>query len=284
MTDSLQYLGDLIVKRSEQLANDVHEQALADVPAAIREQADVKAIEAKIILYRTELIAFLGQGICSDEDHLESLKKIEAWGKETAAYFYRLGVQLDKALLEVTIYRKRIWKEIERETIQQNMPASVVFQVISRFDPLLDHAVYSFSLTYVEEHQKTLEHAKTAFLELSVPVVPLLKGVGVLPLVGNMDTERSRLLMEKSLEQASELHLTHLIIDVSGVEIIDTMVADQLFKVMDALGLIGVETMITGIRPEVAQTMVSLGLNISGINVKASLQDAFEQLRLVKKQ
>lgn len=284
MNDSLHDLGEVIVKRAERLAKDIHERALADVPAAVREQADIKAIEKQVMLYRNELITLLGTGIRSEHDHSETMKKIEKWGKETALYFYRLGVPLNKALRESTLYRQRIWQEIEQETIKQDLPASVVFRVIALFDPLLDHAVYSFSLTYVEEHQKTLEHAKTAFLELSVPVVPLLKGVGVLPLVGNMDTERSRLLMEKSLEQAAELHLTHLIIDVSGVEIIDTMVADQLFKVIDALGLLGVETMITGIRPEVAQTMVSLGLNVASIQVKASLQDAFEQLRFVKKQ
>lgn len=113
---------------------------------------------------------------------------------------------------------------------------------------LLDQAVYHFSLTYIKSHQNMLINAKNAFLELPVPVVPLLKGIGILPLIGH----------------------------------IDTAIADQLFNGRDALALIGVETVITGIRPEVAQTMISIGFNIAGLHVKANLHQAFEDIRLLK--
>lgn len=76
-------------------------------------------------------------------------------------------------------------------------------------------------------------------MELSVPVIPLTKGIGVLPLIGNLDTERAQLLMEETLSRSNVLKLSHLIIDVSGVLLVDTIVADQLFKVIDALSLTG---------------------------------------------
>jgi rsbT co-antagonist protein RsbR len=164
---------------------------------------------------------------------------------------------LDEALKDASFYRKYIWQAIQVEAEVQNMSAATVFEVISIFDPLLDKAVYSFSLTYVESHQRSLKNAQMAFLEMSVPVVPLLKGVAVLPLIGDIDTERANIIMEKTLKSASKLQLEKLILDLSGIRIVDTVVANQIFKVVDALGLIGVETIITGIRPEVAQIVVS---------------------------
>lgn len=284
MNEELMVLGEAVLKKKEEIARSVHEERMAGVFMTEREKKEFKAIEPTIINSRMELVALLGQGIRDGADQAGILTDVENWGKEKAAFFFKLGVPLDEALKDTSYYRRLIWKVIEEEATASKMTAATIFKLISIFDPLLDHAVYYFSLTYVQAHQKTLENAKTAFLELSVPVVPLLKGVGVLPLIGNIDTERSRLLMEKTLEQSVDLKLTHLIFDVSGVQIVDTMVADQLFKVMDALSLIGVEPIITGIRPEVAQTMITLGLNINGIKVRANLHQAFNELRVLKKQ
>lgn len=284
MNEELMVLGEAVLKKKEEIARSVHEERMAGVFMTEREKKEFKAIEPTIINSRMELVALLGQGIRDGADQAGILTDVENWGKEKAAFFFKLGVPLDEALKDTSYYRRLIWKVIEEEATASKITAATIFKLISIFDPLLDHAVYYFSLTYVQAHQKTLENAKTAFLELSVPVVPLLKGVGVLPLIGNIDTERSRLLMEKALAQSVDLKLTHLIFDVSGVQIVDTMVADQLFKVMDALSLIGVEPIITGIRPEVAQTMITLGLNINGIKVRANLHQAFNELRVLKKQ
>ncbi|OXS79933.1 STAS domain-containing protein [Domibacillus enclensis] len=284
MNEELMVLGEAVLKKKEEIARSVHEERMTGVFMTEREKKEFKAIEPTIINSRIELVALLGQGIRDGADQAGILNDVENWGKEKAAFFFNLGVPLDEALKDTSYYRRLIWNVIEEEATASKMTAASIFKLISIFDPLLDHAVYYFSLTYVQAHQKTLENAKTAFLELSVPVVPLLKGVGVLPLIGNIDTERSRLLMEKTLEQSVDLKLTHLIFDVSGVQIVDTMVADQLFKVMDALSLIGVEPIITGIRPEVAQTMITLGLNINGIKVRANLHQAFNELRVLKKQ
>jgi rsbT co-antagonist protein RsbR len=130
----------------------------------------------------------------------------------------------------------------------------------------------------VHFYQLTLERAQSTFLELSVPVVPLAKEIAVLPLIGNIDTERANYLMEETLKSANRLQLQRLIVDLSGVYIIDTMVADQIFKVIDSLRFLGVETILTGIRPEVAQTIVSIGIDFSSLTIKSSLQKAIEDL------
>ncbi|PLT27533.1 STAS domain-containing protein [Peribacillus deserti] len=282
MNNELQLLGELILEKKYEIAQTIHKDRLSDLSMSEAEKREFQQIEAHILDIRANFISLFGEALVDHVDKKKAHEKIFQWGKETGEYFYKLGAPLDEALKDTGFYRTYIWKAIEKEATARNMSASTIFEVIHIIDPLLDWAVYCFSLTYVEYHQKTLENAKNAFMELSVPVVPLTKGVGVLPLIGNLDTDRAHLLMETTLNRSGELKLSHLIIDVSGVLIVDTMVADQLFKVIDALSLTGVKTIITGIRPEVAQTMVSLGLKLTDIKTKANLQQAFDEIQLMK--
>jgi rsbT co-antagonist protein RsbR len=280
MATELQALGEAIVSRKHEIAKAVHEDRYSVAVLTEAQKYDLGKIEQQILEIRANFIEIFGQALIDHENQEKVFAKITAWGKETGEYIYKLGASLDEALKDTSYYREHIWKAIKEEA--NDMSAAAIFGVLDIIDPLMDHAIYSFSLTFVDAHQKSLENAKTALLELSVPVVPLMPGVGVLPLVGNVDTERAQLLMEETLEQAVKLKLTHLIFDVSGVMIVDTMVADQLFKVINALSLVGVKTIMTGIRPEVAHTMVTLGLNLEGIMVKSNLHQAFKEIQTLQ--
>lgn len=281
MTTELQAIGEAIVNRKHQIAKAVHEDRFLNGVLSEAQKYDFEKVEQQILEVRTNFIELFGEALIEHEDPKGVFNKLTTWGKETGEYIYQLGASLDEALKDSTFYREHIWQAIREES--KDMSTAVFFDVLGIIDPLMDHAIYSFSLTFVESHQNNLENAKTALLELSVPVVPLMPGVGVLPLVGNVDTERARLLMEETLSQAVKLKLTHLIFDVSGVMIVDTMVADQLFKVTSALSLVGVKTIMTGIRPEVAHTMVTLGLNLDGIMVKSNLHQAFKEIQHLQK-
>lgn len=278
MDTKLHSLGKMIVEKKYEIANLVHNDRMAAVVMSEEERRQYEQIEQHIIDIRANFIKLFGEALIDQLDKQKSFDKIQAWGNETGEYFFNLGVPLDEALKDASFYRKYIWQAIQVEAEVQNMSASTVFKVISIFDPLLDKAVYSFSLTYVESHQRSLENAQMAFLEMSAPVVTLLKGVAVLPLIGNIDTERANIIMEKTLKSASKLQLEKLILDLSGIHIVDTVVANQIFKVVDALSLIGVETIITGIRPEVAQIVVSQGIDFSSLNTKANLHQAMNEM------
>ena len=278
MDTKLQSLGNMIVEKKYEIANLVHNDRMAAVVMSEEERRQYEQIEQHIIDIRANFINLFGEALIDQLDKQKAFDKIQAWGNETGEYFFNLGVPLDEALKDASFYRKYIWQAIQVEAEVQNMSATTVFEVISIFDPLLDKAVYSFSLTYVESHQRSLKNAQMAFLEMSVPVVPLLKGVAVLPLIGDIDTERANIIMEKTLKSASKLQLEKLILDLSGIHIVDTVVANQIFKVVDALGLLGVETIITGIRPEVAQIVVSQGIDFSSLNTKANLHQAMNEM------
>jgi len=278
MNTNLQLLGRMIVEKKYEIANGVHIDRMAPVVMTVDEKRQFEQIEQSIIDIRANFISLFGEALIDHLDQQKAVDHMHSWGKETGEYFFNLGVPLDEALKDASFYRKHIWKAIQGKAEAKNMSAATVFEIISIFDPLLDKAVYSFSLTYVESHQKSLDIAQIAFIEISVPVVPLFQGVAVLPLIGNIDTERASIIMEKTLSSATKLQLEKLIIDLSGIHIVDRAVAEQIFKIVEALSLIGVQTVITGIRPEVAQIVVSQGLDFSGVTIKASLSQAMNEI------
>ncbi|MDM5339128.1 STAS domain-containing protein [Fictibacillus enclensis] len=279
MKQDLQLLGEALIHRKQAIAEMIHSNRMAGVQMTPEQTNDFQRVLPKIMEFREQLIQLFGESLIQFENPDGSIEQFREWGREAGDFLYKIGAPLDQALFDTSFYRTYLWKAIKEETISHGLSVETIFEVIEIIDPLLDHAVYFFSLSYVESYQKVLEQAKSAFLELSVPIVPLVKGTGVLPLIGNIDTERAQLILEETLKQSSKLKLENLILDLSGVLIVDTMVADQLYKVIDALSLLGVTTVLTGIRPEVAQTMVSLGLNIDKFKVKGNLHQAFLEVQ-----
>ncbi|AQQ51996.1 STAS domain-containing protein [Planococcus lenghuensis] len=138
----------------------------------------------------------------------------------------------------------------------------------------------SFVRHYQKTHKKILFAQQQMINELSSPVIPIRPGIGILPLVGDIDTHRAKVILETTLDQSVNKGLHTLYIDLSAVPIIDTMVAHQLFQLMEALKIIGVTSVLSGIRPEIAQTAISLGLDFSGIRVHANLMRALEEFDL----
>ncbi len=131
----------------------------------------------------------------------------------------------------------------------------------------------------VEEYQKTREaiisRQQKDLLELSTPVVQLWPGVLTLPLIGTLDSERTQLVMERLLQKIVDTGSQIAIIDITGVPTVDTLVAQHLMKTIAAAHLMGAECFLSGISPQIAQTVVHLGVKFGDIVTKATLADAF---------
>ena len=112
-------------------------------------------------------------------------------------------------------------------------------------------------------------------IELSTPVVQLWDGILALPLIGTLDSERTQVVMESLLERLVATGSSIAVIDITGVPTVDTLVAQHLLKTVAAAQLMGADCIISGIRPQIAQTIVHLGIDLSAVATKASLADAF---------
>src|SRR6202012_1803904 len=113
-------------------------------------------------------------------------------------------------------------------------------------------------------------------MELSTPVVELWDSILALPLIGTLDSERTQVVMESLLESIVENEAAIAIIDITGVPTVDTLVAQHLLKTVAAARLMGAECIISGIRPQIAQTVVHLGVDLGNVVTKATLADAFQ--------
>ena len=127
---------------------------------------------------------------------------------------------------------------------------------------------------YSAAREQIINDQSTAMMELSTPVVRLWDGIIAVPLVGTLDSARTQLVMEKLLDTLVASGADHAVIDITGVPTVDTEVAQHLLKTVSAARLLGAECIISGIRPQVAQTIVSLGIEFGDVSTKASLADA----------
>jgi rsbT co-antagonist protein RsbR len=128
--------------------------------------------------------------------------------------------------------------------------------------------------TYSATREEIISDQTTAMMELSTPVVRLWEGIIAVPLVGTLDSARTQFVMEKLLDTLVATGADHAVIDITGVPTVDTEVAQHLLKTVSAARLLGAECTISGIRPQVAQTIVSLGIEFGDIATKATLADA----------
>ena len=130
-----------------------------------------------------------------------------------------------------------------------------------------------------EMHQKSREavilRQQQEMLELSTPVVTLWTGILALPLIGTLDSARTQVVMENLLQRIVETGASIAILDITGVPTVDTLVAQHLLKTVAAARLMGADCVISGIRPQIAQTIVHLGVDLNTVTTKATLADAF---------
>jgi rsbT co-antagonist protein RsbR len=143
----------------------------------------------------------------------------------------------------------------------------------------ITRAVDALALHTTEAYQKSREEIiarqQQEMLELSTPVVKLWDGVLALPLIGTLDSARTQVVMESLLQRIVETGSRIAILDITGVPTVDTLVAQHLLKTVAAARLMGADCIISGIRPQIAQTIVHLGVDLNSVTTKATLKDAF---------
>ena len=273
MKDELLYIGNKIVENHLTLAQRV-EGAMAAESKKTELKNNASLVERR--KYRSQLMLCFGKVLYEDADLIS--KEVEKWARRTAEVAIQYNISLSNILREVATYRTVIWDVFTEELEQRKFAAITMLDVSKMIDPLIDQVCKVIGEVYEAHNDKLMKVAYTALEELSVPVVPVAEGIAAIPLVGAIDTHRAKLVMEVALGEGNRMNLSHMIIDVSGVPIIDTMVADQLFKVIRALQLTGVKATLTGIRPEIAQTIVNLGINFDELNPCVNLQEALKNL------
>jgi rsbT co-antagonist protein RsbR len=168
-------------------------------------------------------------------------------------------------------FKQPLFKELETRAAGD---AGALTTALWSATQLVDALGLFTSEAFLRSREDVIRRQQEELIELSTPVVKLWDGVVALPLIGTLDSARTQVVMESLLERIVETDSTIAIIDITGVPTVDTLVAQHLLKTVAAARLMGADCIISGIRPQIAQTIVHLGLDLSEVITKSSLADA----------
>ncbi|WP_406074207.1 STAS domain-containing protein [Micromonospora sp. NBC_01638] len=168
-------------------------------------------------------------------------------------------------------------KDVLAELVQEAGGANALHDYVA-FSKLVDElGLFTFE-SFVRTRESLIADQAEQLLELSTPVVKLWEGVVAVPLVGTLDSARAQVVMERLLQTLVDTSSPYAIIDITGVPAVDTQVAQHILKTVVAARLMGADCIISGIRPQIAQTIVALGIEFGDIATKASLADALRHV------
>ena len=220
-----------------------------------------------------ELIDLLAQGSASEEigdlygNAWSALRDLLAAISQTRA---RQGFTPRQTATFVLALKRPLFSKVRAQVSEIDRAMNDVWAINEFIDQMALYTTECFQ----KSREEVILRQQEEMLELSTPVVSLWKGILALPLVGTLDSARTQVVMESLLQRIVDTGAEIAIIDITGVPTVDTLVAQHLLKTVTAARLMGADCIISGIRPQIAQTIVHLGVDLQGVLTKASLADA----------
>jgi rsbT co-antagonist protein RsbR len=181
------------------------------------------------------------------------------------------GFTSDETATFIFSFKKPLFTRLRSEL---GRDAEALAEETWRATQLLDRMGLLTVRSFQRGREEIINRQQEEMLELSTPVVKLWEGILALPMIGTLDSARTQVVMESLLQRIVDTGSEIAIIDITGVPTVDTLVAQHLLKTVTAIRLMGADCIISGIRPQIAQTIVHLGVELNGITTKATLADA----------
>lgn len=266
--NSIESFAKYMIQNAETISREIVHYNLGKLEIELPMEVVQKAINTN-----REFLEFLGNTLNDTDgkvtvDFLEWHKKSE---DESEASYNEDISSMIKPYAET---RLQLIKMITKISIEQGLTTEEVVFINNRISYLLD-----LSITRIIQLRERLSKENNirnqkVITELSSPVVPIQNGMAILPLIGELDLSRSEHIMDKVIPKISELKIESLIIDFSGIATIDNVVASRISNIYDVLQLLGIKTMFTGIRPDLASKIINAGIEFSSLNTFGSVQQA----------
>ena len=198
-------------------------------------------------------------------------KEVGAFLDELSRERVQQGFSSDQTAMFVFSLKRPLFERLRTEFAKD--PEALAEETWTTTE-LLDRMGLLTMKAFQKSREEVINRQQEELLELSTPVVKLWDGVLAVPMIGTLDSARTQLVMESLLQRIVELGAEIAIIDITGVPTVDTLVAQHLLKTVTAIRLMGADCIISGVRPQIAQTIVHLGVDLQGVTTKANLADA----------
>ena len=260
--DNSQQLVDLLSTDAEDLAAGW----VRIVSTTLRGRVSTAEIDQELRELYSALLAALRSGSLSAQD--EAFAEVRALLTELSRTRARQGFSPSETAVSVFALKQALEPGLAKDLDGAGLRSYL------QLSSLLDDLGLFTVETYARAREELISSQSEQLLELSTPVVKLWDGVICVPLVGTLDSARTMVVMEKMLQALIDTGSEQAIIDITGVPAVDTQVAQHLLKTVVAARLMGAECTISGIRPQIAQTIVALGIDFGDIATKATLADA----------
>ncbi|MGF7536066.1 RsbT co-antagonist protein RsbRA [Bacillus mexicanus] len=191
---------------------------------------------------------------------------------ELALRAVQIGLSLKFLATALTEFWKRLYMKMNDNRLPDQESTELIWRMERFFSPINTEILNQYSISW----EKTVSLQKIALQELSAPLIPVFENITVMPLVGTIDTERAKRIMENLLNGVVKHRSQVVLIDITGVPVVDTMVAHHIIQASEAVRLVGAKCLLAGIRPEIAQTIVNLGIDLSQVITKNTLQKGIQ--------
>ncbi|KML08876.1 RsbT co-antagonist protein RsbRA [Bacillus safensis] len=209
------------------------------------------------------IITSLSEGYTEDfEEKVQTL----------ALNIVQMGISLKLLANGLTEIRTHLYQKMNDDKDTTEESHDLIWQIDHFITPIHNEILNQYSISW----EKTVSLQKIALQELSAPLIPVFEHITVMPLVGTIDTDRAKKIMENLLNGVVKHRSQVVLIDITGVPVVDTMVAHHIIQASEAVRLVGAKCLLVGIRPEIAQTIVNLGIDLSQVTTKNTLQKGIQ--------
>lgn len=234
-------------------------------------------------LYRKILHVFV-EAIVSQKntDAVISNDFLFSWGKEVANEQIELGEKTSLILLRYPTLKSSFYRVLTRISEEYELSAKDTAFVLDQIGMMADSSMYAVTCAYEQIIDQQHQETQVELAQLSAPVVPIRQDAVVIPLVGEIDAYRAKYIMESTVPKITEMRITYIIVDFSGLLTRDIEILNLFQQMGYMLRLMGLKVVNTGIRPDLVQAIVRSGIRLSDTNSFATVKQALEQLPYVK--
>jgi len=264
-------MSDIVGRYEDQLLPEWVQQQLATTTLR-RDLMDDQELRAQSRRFLTALRKVLQNGSADQDITAPAWEETRALLGDISRSRARQGFSPSETATFVFSLKQPLFERLRTEL--ERDPAALA-DAVWKSNLLLDKLGLYTTEVYQKGREDVIARQQQEMLELSTPVVQLWEGILALPLIGTLDSARTQVVMESLLQRIVDTGASIAIIDITGVPTVDTLVAQHLLKTVAAARLMGAECIISGIRPQIAQTIVHLGVDLGGITTKSTLADAF---------
>ncbi|WP_436374939.1 STAS domain-containing protein [Cytobacillus sp. BC1816] len=259
-----------------QNAEVLSEEIVAEIVSRFGFEIPKQEIDAAVSMY-VEFINYLGAMIANSEDRVP--EGLVEWSKGNGERAASMGGKISDIVTRYPDTRIVFTDRLRNIGMEFELTADEVISIVKKVNYILDISINETVFAFERHSEEQLKETQYQVNELSAAIVPIQDSIAILPLIGSIDYDRAQIIIEKTVPRVSQLGIETLIIDFSGTVNIDIEIAKHIFDIRNILLLIGVNTIATGVRPDLAKKAVTLGIDLSSLEVYSNVLQAIRSIK-----